>query len=179
MIDKITVGDTLDFSTDVINYPPSAGWTLKFRLVPKVTGTAIDITSAPSNDQHRVQVGPTVTATWAAGDYSWTSWVEKAGARYVTESGLVTLLPNPASSNVYADPRSFAVKLLEQIEAALASRGNKAQLKYSIGDRSVEYSTFEELLKARSRLQREVAGEENAARLAAGLPSKNRILVRF
>lgn len=179
MIDTITVGATLDFSTEVVNYPPSEGWTLKFRLVPKTGNTVINLTSAESEGKHRVQVGPVTSATWTAGEYSWTSWVEKLGALYPTESGVVRLLPNPTTTIAYVDNRSFAAQLLEQIEASMAAMGNKARLKYSIGDRSAEYHSYTDLLAARSRLQREVASENAAAALRAGLPSRNRILVRF
>jgi hypothetical protein len=30
-------GDTLDFTTSVPDYPASAGWTLKYRLVPRTS----------------------------------------------------------------------------------------------------------------------------------------------
>lgn len=178
-INQIVVGDTLDFSTEVPDYTPADGWTLKYRLVPRVSGSAIVLTSAASDGKHRVQVGPATTANWAAGEYSWASWVEKTGARYSIAQGQVTLLPDPAVTSAPRDNRSFARKLLEQIETALMSGGGSARLEYTIGDRTVKYESKAEMLAARSKLRREVESEEAAERLRNGLNGGARILVRF
>lgn len=45
MQDVLIVGDTLDFVTSVPAYPASSGYTLKYRLIPRVSGTAITLTA--------------------------------------------------------------------------------------------------------------------------------------
>jgi hypothetical protein len=179
MIETITVGDTLDFSTTVADYPPGDGWTLKFRLVPRAAGpTPILLTSAADGDAHRVQVGPTTAATWTAGDYSWTSWVEKTGARYTVSEGQVTLLPDPAVVTS-RDNRSQVRKTLDAINAVIEGRATKDQQEYSIGDRTLKRMPIADLLKFRDRYRGEANAEANAERIAAGLGGRNRVLVRL
>lgn len=177
-INQIVVGDTLDFATEVPDYTPADGWTLKYRLVPRVSGSAILLTSAASEGKHRVQVGPTTTATWAGGEYSWASWVEKTGARYSVAQGQVTLLPDPAVTTAPRDNRSFARKLLEQIETALLNTGSSMRLEYTIGDRTMKYESRAAVMAARANLLREIAAEDNATRLANGLGTRNTIRIR-
>lgn len=178
-INEIVVGDTLDFSTEVPQYTPADGWTLKYRLIPRVTGTAITLTSAPSDGVHRVQVGPSTTANWTAGHYSWVSWVEKTGARYTVGEGQVTLKPDPAAVNSPLDNRSHARKVLEAINAVIEKRATIDQQEFTIGDKSLKRMTVTELIKFRQVYANEVAAEDAADRLQAGRPPKNRILTRF
>src|SRR5229473_6127102 len=85
---RLVAGDTLDFLTTVSAYPPADGWTLKHRLIPRsVSGTVILMTGITSGTDYRTQVGPSTTAAWVVGIYGWTSWVEKAGADQVVDSG--------------------------------------------------------------------------------------------
>lgn len=178
MIQTITVGDTLDFSTTVAAYPPSAGWTLKFRLVPRTAGpTPIVLTSAADGDAHRVQVGPAVTALYTAGDYSWTSWVEKTGARFTVSQGQVTLLPDPAVVTS-RDNRSQVRKTLDAINAVIEGRASRDQQEYSIGDRTLKRTPMADLIVLQTRYQRLANAEENETRLANGLGTKNVIRIR-
>jgi hypothetical protein len=178
MKSEIVAGDTLDFSTEVANYTPADGWTLKFRLVPRVSGTAILLTSAASDGLHRVQVGPTTTDDWAAGEYSWYSWVEKAGASYSVEQGQVTIKPDPRTTTAPLDNRSHARKVLEAIEAVIEGRASRDQQEYSIGDRTLKRTPMADLIMLQTRYSRLVAAEENEARLANGLGTKNVIRIR-
>jgi hypothetical protein len=179
MKSEIVAGDTLDFSTEVANYTPADGWTLKFRLVPRVSGTAILLTSAASDGLHRVQVGPTTTDDWTAGEYSWYSWVEKAGASYSVGQGQVTIKPDPRTTSAPLDNRSHARKTLEAIEAVIEGRATKDQQEYSIGDRTLKRMPIADLLKFRDRYRGEANAEANAERIAAGLGGRNRVLVRL
>lgn len=179
ILDTLIVGDTLDFLTTVADYPPANGWTLKYRLVPRVSGTPIDLTAGNSGSDYRVQVSPTTTATWTAGEYSWSSWVEKSGARYTVDEGLVTLKADPATIASY-DGRSPARKALDALNAGLETFGSNAHVQgYSIEGREMKYRTFADFMAARDRLVAEVNREENATRTAAGLASKNRLRVVF
>lgn len=179
MKDSIIVGDTLDFVTTVADYPPADGWTLIYRLVPRVSGTAIEIVASTYGTDYRVQVSPATSAAWTAGEYSWSSWVEKSGARYTVDSGTVTLQVNPETIAAY-DSRSPARKALDALNAGLETFGSNAHVQgYTIEGREMRYRTFADFMAARDRLTAEVAREDNAARTAAGLPSKNRLRVVF
>lgn len=180
---EIVIGDTLDFETSVPDYPNTDGWTLNFRLIPIVTGTAISFTAAgtPTEDAdgYRVQLAPATTAAWTAGDYAWNSYLTKTGARVTLESGQVTLLPDPAVATAPRDNRSHARKVLEAIEAVIEGRATKDQEEYTIGDRSLKRTPLEELRKMRTDYRAEVRAEEDAERVANGLPARNKLQARL
>ena len=181
MKSEIIVGDTLDFETEVPDYPATDSWTLKFRLVPRGTGTAIAITCATAADgvSYRAQVALATTAAWTAGEYTWNSWVEKSGARYTVESGQVTLLPDPGITTAPFDNRSHARKVLAAIEAVIEGRASQDQQEYTIGDRSLKRMPIADLLKFRAQYAAFVNNEDAADKLANGERPKNRLMVRF
>jgi hypothetical protein len=190
MKDTIVAGDTLDFETRVPDYPPSAGYTLKYRLIPRTSGSAIELTAAPTaDDAYRVMMTPAETATWAAGEYSCAAWVEQTGVsitvdpQLVNESGstslLVRILPDFRTVAAY-DGRSPARKALDAINAGLATYSEKAHVaEYEIAGRRMKFANQGDLLVMRDRLKAEVWNEDEAARLASGLPSRRRIGIRF
>lgn len=190
MKDSWFVGDAQDFTTTVTDYPASAGWTLHYRLVPRVSGTPIALVSSASGDDHRVFVSSTTAATWTAGEYSCFAWVENlAGERHTvdpdvrSETGatslLVRLLPDPRQVTAY-DGRSPARKALDAINAGLETLGTNAHVQeYSIGNRMMKFSTRADLLVMRSQLASEVWREDNAAKMKAGLPNPRNVGVRL
>lgn len=182
MRQDIIAGDTLDFETTVADFPASDGWTLKFRLVPRAAGgTAIAITAGTGDDgeTYRTQVGPDVTAAYVADSYSWTSWVEKAGARYSVQAGEVRVLPDPALVTVPYDNRSHARRVLDQIEDLIDGRSLADRDAYTIAGRSLKLMAVTDLLRWRDLYRAEVAREDAAARAAAGLPDRRTSYVRF
>jgi hypothetical protein len=182
--DTLTVGDTLDFTTSVPGYPASSGYTLKYRVIPRTSGAAILLTATAVDDDYRVQYPPAVTATWAAGEYTWSAWIEKSGERYSVDSGIVTLKVDPAVVAAY-DGRTPARAALDAANAALAGYGNEAFSHvsgYTIGNRSMQFREFRDqgdFLAFRSQLKAEVWREDAAVAMAAGLPNPRQIRVRF
>lgn len=160
-IPTLIVGDTLEFLTAVDDYPPADGYTFKIRLTPLASGggTAFTLTATTSGTEYLINVAPASSSSWVAGDYSWTSWVEKAGARYTVESGLTTILSDPSARTVY-DGRSHARIVLDAIEAVIEGRATKDQEEYTIGSRSLKRTPLEDLLRFRDRYRAEVRGEE-------------------
>jgi hypothetical protein len=177
-IDKITAGDTLDFRTTVPDYPAGDGWVLVYRLVPRAAGTAITLTGTADGDQHRIQAGISVTALWVPGVYSWVAYATKTGERYTLQQGSVEILPDPSTAATL-DTRSGARKALDAVTAYLADPSNITAAKYQIAGRSLDRFPLPELWTHRDRLVVEVQKEEQAARLAAGLPDTRRVFVRF
>lgn len=178
ILDTLIVGDTLDFLTTVEDYPPADGWTLKYRLVPRVSGTAITITAATEGTDYRVQESPTTTAAWTAGEYTWNSWVEKSGARYTVDQGLITLEVNPATITAH-DGRSHARKVLDAIDAVIESRATLDQMEYAINGRSLKRTPIGDLLKLRQHYKTQVDSEVKAAKMAAGIHPGGKIQFRF
>ena len=84
-------------------------------------------------------------------------------------------------NRIIAEQEAIAArKALDDADAALAAYGSKAYLaEIEVSGRRQKFQTPGEFMAWRSRLQAEVAREVNAERLANGLASKNKLLVRF
>ncbi len=175
----IYAGDTLEFTTSAPDYPASAGWTLKHRLAPRVAGAEIDIVAAASGDDHLTSASAATTAGWATGWYTYTTFVEKGAERYTLERGQLQVLS--ASTNLAdgTDGRSHARKVLDAIEAVIEGRASLDQQEYAINGRSLKRMPIADLLKLRQLYRAEVAGEEVASRLAAGLGGGRKVQVRL
>jgi hypothetical protein len=91
----------------------------------------------------------------------------------------MVVAPNLAAAATL-DTRSSARKTLDAVNTAMESYGPKAYLHmYEIAGRKQQFHTPGDFLAFRSKLMAEVAREDNAARLAAGLAPKNQLQVRF
>jgi hypothetical protein len=179
MFSRFTVGDTLSLTTNLSGYPASEGWTLKHRLVPRAgSATPIEITSTPDGDAHVAAVTAAETAEWVAGTYSFTSYVENGdGEVFTVESGQVELLPDPRVATTL-DTRTDAQTALDNIRAVLRGVATKNVLRYEINGRSLQHYEIRDLIALESKLAIDVAREQNAAGLAAGLKSRRQVFVR-
>jgi len=179
-IDTIIIGDTLDFETTVAGYPASDGWTLKYRLIPRVSGTPIAITAATASDgtSYRVTVAPAVTVAYGAGDFTWYAWVEKVGARVTVDDGLVTVKGDPSALTA-SDGRSTVRQIFDAIEAVIKGRASKDQEEYTIGSRSLKRTPIADLLVLRDRYKAEVENEVAAEKIADGGSNPRMFGVRF
>jgi len=180
MIDKLTAGDTLNFLTLGGDYPASSGWSLVYKLIPRVFGPAvISFTSSAEGDDHRITVASTTTAAWSAGVYSWAVYATKTGERHTLQTGATQILADPGVASSL-DTRSPAAIALEAADAALAAYGAKAYLQsYEIGGRSQRFHDPGAFLAWRDKLKAEVRREAAAADIAAGRRPRNQILARF
>ena len=174
---SVTAGDTLVWTKTLADFPASAGWVLRYRLI---NATAkIDITATANGDDHAISVAAAVSATWAAGDYTWTSYVTKGTDRYTLTFGSILVKPDLAAQAAGFDTRSHAAKTLDAIEAVIEGRASQAHLEYEIAGRRMKFIAVPELLVLRDRYRAEVRAEEDATRVAQGLASRNRLLVRL
>jgi hypothetical protein len=174
----IAAGDTVTWRRDLPDYPASE-WTLKYRLINP--SGPIDITADADGAAHAVSVSAATTAAWAAGTYLWQSFVEAGAARHTIGTGTMVIKPDLAAMSGGYDARSTARKALDDARAAraayIATNGHVAE--YEIAGRRMKYKNAAEIEAHIQALEREVASEAKAERLAAGLPSGNRVLVRL
>ena len=176
---NIIVGDTLDFTVGVPNRSADEGWTLKYRLIPRVSGTAISFSSTADGSLHNVNVPAATTAEWEAGTYSWLSYVENVGGdSFSLLTGSVTLLPDPRVTDAPLDLRSAAQVALDQAESAMAA-WTPTTRRYRIGDREMEFSSREDIVPVIDYWKLKVQREQRAARKAAGLPDPRKTFVRL
>lgn len=175
----LTAGDTLSFTTVTPDYPASAGWSMVYKLIPRTASTVISLSSSASGDDHLLQASATTTATWATGAYTWVGYVIKGSERYTLESGSLTISADPGVVTGL-DLRSSARKALDAVNLLLESYGAKAYLQeFEINGRRQRFASPGDFLAFRSKLMAEVAREDNAARIRAGLSPRNQISVRF
>lgn len=171
----VNAGDTIRWTRTLPDYPASAGWVLAYTLLN--AASKITITSAASGDDHAVNVAAATSAAWVAGDYAWRAQVSKSGEVYTVGEGRMTVAPSFGAATL--DTRSSARKALEAVEAYLADPSNLTAAKYEIAGRSLDRFPLTDLWSHRDRLRFEVAREDAAARVAAGLPDTRRVFVRF
>ncbi|MBV5305572.1 MAG: hypothetical protein J0652_02640 [Desulfobulbaceae bacterium] len=171
---EVTAGDSLTWSISLADYPASDGWVLSYVLLS--SSAKIAFSSAASGSSHLVTVTAAESALWAADTYDWQSYVTNAAERHTVASGRTIVRANFASST---PKKSTARLILAAINAALLGTGTLTQRMLEINGKRIERHSPAELLAMRTRLMHEVAAEEAAARIAAGLDSGNTLLVRF
>lgn len=172
----VTAGDTISWQISLPDYPASAGWVLSYAMIGPAG--VITISSSASADDHLVSVSATNSAAWAAGNYTWNSYATKSAERYTVSSGRLTVQPNLATATAAQGKSSFR-KQLEAVQAVLEGRATFSQRSLQIGDKRIDRHSVIELMQVQNDLLNKVAYEESAARLAAGLPNRNNVLVRF
>ncbi len=183
---EFVAGETLiwerDYSAD---YPPSAGWTLKYEAVK--TDKRLQFSAATSGTKYRVTLSAETTLAYSpfAGVYSWQSYVTKgtgaAEERHYLDTGTFTIkraFSESASSTGY-DDRTHVKKTLDAIEAVIEGRASIDQQSYTIMGRSLVRMKVDELLALRDKYRAFYKSEQSANALEAGLAGKNRILTRL
>ena len=174
---RVTAGDTITWLRSLADYPASAGWVLSYTLIN--SAAKISITATASGADHLVTVPAATSAAYAAATYTWHAAVTKAAERYTVGTGQMVIAPNLATAATY-DTRTSARKALDAVNLAMETYGAKAYLhSYEIAGRKQQFQTPGDFLAFRSKLMAEVAREDNATRLAAGLAPKNQLQVRF
>lgn len=174
---RITAGDTITWVKSLTDYPANDGWALTYTLI---NATAkISISTAAAAADHRVSVAAADSAGYAPGIYQWQASVSRGAERFTVGTGSMTVAPNLAAATTL-DTRSSARKALDAVNALLENFGAKAYLQsFEINGRRQHFHSPGDFMALRSKLMAEVAREDNAARIAAGLAPKNQIHVRF
>ena len=115
------------------------------------------------------------------GLYSWSARVTDTDNDYrVIGNGTLAVVPDLATVDTPYDGRSMAQKILDNIDAAIASlTQGKPVSNYSIEGRSATYYSLPDLITLRDKYQRIVAQEKDAERIANGLKSSRTIRTRF
>lgn len=179
MLSRFTCGDTLSITDSLTDYPASAGWVLKHRLVPDIAGTAIDLSSTASGDSHLTTAAAATTAAWGIGTYTWSSWAEQGSTSHSVANGKITLLTNPRTATSALDLRSDAQIALDNVRATIRGKATADVLRYEVAGRTLERYPMRELLALEARLAALVANEKRAVLLASGKPDPRRYTVRL
>ena len=184
MKSTLTAGDSLFFPVAAGPYPASAGWVLKYRLLPATAGgTPVEFTAGvdPNGEDYLVALSATTTAGWAPDRYSWTRWVEKGGPTgevYTVEAGLVEITPDPRQVAAGHEGRTQAEKALDEARAAFAAF-SPTRRRYRVGGREMEFASAAEILVQIRFWEGEVERERQTARVAAGKPGGGMFYIRM
>jgi hypothetical protein len=172
---ELIAGDTWAWTRTLSDYPAGT-WTLVYYFENK--DATFSATASASGTIHSVSIAAATTAGYASGRYRWRARASSGGNSYTVESGFADVVFDPAASGK-RDVRSHARRVLEAIEATIEGRASNDQLAMTINGRSISRTPLAELLVARDKYKWEVAAEDSAERVAAGLGSKKRVFVRF
>lgn len=175
----LRAGDSASWTRSLPDYLPSAGWSLKYRLLWSA-GTAVDITATPAGDDFEVTLTAATTATWAAGQATLVSWVEKTPERVTLGQQPLTILPDLAEATTF-DGRSQNRRGLDDARTALAAylaAGQLHVMEYEVAGRSMKFRSTEDILALIRYYEGEVAKEDVALALLNG-GSAGRVYTRF
>ena len=177
---EVFAGDTLTWKITLPDYPASDGWTLHYRLINATWH--LDITTTPSGDDHLINVAATISAAYTPGEYDWQSYVtDVSGDRFTIQSGSMEVKPNWAAQTSSLDTRSTAKQILDSLEAAWVTAASKRAFvfEYRIANRLMKFATRAEWIAELEYWRREVAREDRAEKIAAGLDGGRKVYVRF
>ena len=104
------------------------------------------------------------TDAWITGDYH----VQYMDGTEILKTDRITIRMNLKYAPADFDPRSKAEITLDAIEAMLENRATAQQRRIQVGDKSIEYSSLDELLKWKAYFLRRV-------RIEQGKPPQPRI----
>lgn len=161
------------------DYPP-ASYALTYSARLESSGvTEIAITASELGDNYIVEVASVTTAGYTAGIYHWQAYITRSAdsERITVDSGTFTVVADRDSSTT--DPRSHVKITLDAIEAVIENRASKDQESYTINGRSLTRTRLSDLITLRDKYSVLYAKEKKQERIANGLGSNSRVLVRF
>ena len=176
--DSIVQGETLNYSATLSGYPASEGWNLQLVLNPRAGGAVISLTTSADGDNHVLQVTAALTATWAVGDYGYQLFAVKGAEVYFQNDGQFKVRAGLIGAAGGVDTRSQAQRALDDARTALAA-WTPTTRRYKINGREMEFNSPADIIAIVSHWQNEVKREQNVARMAAGLPSNRKVMVRM
>lgn len=169
-----TAGETVEWTKALPDYP-SGTWTLKYAL--QAPGrTLIAVTAANEPDlSYSIAILAATSASYAAGSYTWTAYVEAGPARHVVARGSISILASPLAML----GSTHATRMLALIEAALEGRIPNGLESTNIDGQQIDRIPVIRLHELREQYRNEVLMEQKAAIAAAGGKVRNTIGIRF
>jgi len=128
------------------------------KLAIRGDGVKIVIDSIESvTDGYRLIVTPEETAQWPSGEFRY-QLMDNEG---ILDEGEFIILKNFILTDEDSCIKTKNELYLEAIEATLAGRATAAQSSMSVGDKSIQYMSVDELLKLRDYFKEKVDKEQN------------------
>jgi hypothetical protein len=177
----IAAGDNVSWIRQIDDYPATV-WTLHYVIRSTKNIYKFDAVQASASDVlFQVTLTTATTATWEPALYSIGAYVTSGTQQFQIHTFFQQLevTANLAATPNGSDPRSFASKMLVEIETTIAKLTSKSVTTAQVNGQAYTLANLSELWKMRERFASEVRREEAKARLNAGLGGSNKIGIRF
>jgi len=155
---EVIAGDTWSWTRSFADYPAGT-WALTYYFENK--DGVFQATATPSGIDHAVTILASTTAGYKAGSYRWSARLSSAGVSITLETGWIKVKTDPAAAGK-ADPRGWARRTLEAIEAFLEGNATTAQAAMTLNGRSISRWSLNDLIAWRDKLRAEVRTEESS-----------------
>lgn len=174
----ITAGLNADWKLYFKDYLYSDSWVLTIWLLGN--GTQYSITGTDNGDSfHRFTKLASETASYIAGDYSYTVVAVNGTSKVPLESGVITIKPNFLIATSGLETRSNTKIILDLMDKAIKDLASKTTSEVTIDGTSYKRSEINNLIKARNHYATLYAQEQRAVRMANGFADPNKKFVRF
>jgi len=151
---EITVGDTVEWTRALPDYPADDGWVLKYAL----RGPAVvNLQSEADGSAHKITI--TTDTLTVHGTYYTQGYVEKDTERHTVYTGRIKANPSLTEAIAGYDGRSHAQRVIDAIEAIIEGRATKDQLELQIDGRRLVRTPLEELIRIRQKYRHELAAQ--------------------
>lgn len=177
----IVVGDLVQWRrTDLFTDYPDSEYAISYvsRQSADSSGAEFSVTGSVTSGEWIFSIPSATSSAFTAGDYFW-----QLEVRRLSDSERVII--NRGSWDVFvdldnaADPRSFAQRILDRVEALLEGKFVHDADSISVNGRTLSKMDQEDLQQTRNNMLAEVRREQAYERIALGLPSKQTIKVFF
>lgn len=166
---QFTAGDSVIW-TDTVFADPSGGtgdsstYSLQY-VFASVMIAPIVVASVTQGSAWQTTISKAVSATFAAGDYSFEVQASSTANRYTLETGRVTVKPDLATVGAGYDGRTVAQIALDQSRAAFANfsaSGGRVR-SYTIGHRSMTFDNLVDIQTQVTYWEKRVEAEKTMA----------------
>jgi hypothetical protein len=173
-------GETAEWKrAGTTDFPTGSGWTLKYYAAGNGL-TAWNVTCTEDGSDYHATISATSTASMSIGTFDVQAVIQNGAGttKYPIWTGKIRVAPSIVSPSSY-DSRTWAKKTLDAIEAALLAFASGTTKSATIEGVTYTREAIPDLLALRDRVRTEYQAELAAERVANGLPSRKKILVRF
>jgi len=167
---ELVAGDTWSWTRDLGDYPADT-WTATVYF--EASQGAFSAAASASGTTHSFTIAAATTTTYVPGLYGWRLRVTDGTTTTTVESGMVTVLVDPAKAGK-TDTRSWARRTLEAVEAFLEGNASTAQASMSVAGRQISRWSLTELAAWRDKLRGEIRAETSSAKGGKGRDIKVR-----
>lgn len=175
--DELAQGDTLAFTKSLGDYPASAGWSLVYEM--RGQGQDIEFSSTASGDDHVLGVAAVATAQWLPGGYVLAGYaVNTTGERHQIYEAPFVVGQNLQGAPGEIEVKTFAQKMIEQIETAMLAKAGDDLAASQVGDSRFQLLTPEQLRTEHGYWKQVRANEVALQRAKEGKPTGMKIKPR-